>query len=106
MASKTRTQRVRLSAAFGLLALTAVAALFLATALTASGSHPGKIARASGGAFSNRAAKAVQFPIYFEKNQGQVNRQARFLARTGGNSLFLTDNAAVFTLIGGGPAPH
>jgi len=42
-----------------------------------------------------------RMPIYFEKNQGQVNSSVRYLARSGRYSMFLTDDAAVFSLIGG-----
>src|SRR5260370_42253959 len=48
-------------------------------------------------------------PLYFEVNQGQVDPSVRYLARSGRYSLFLTDDAAVFSLIGGeihkGPLP-
>jgi Abnormal spindle-like microcephaly-assoc'd, ASPM-SPD-2-Hydin/Beta-propeller repeat len=40
-------------------------------------------------------------PLYFEVNQGQVDPSVRYLARSGRYSLFLTDDAAVFSLIGG-----
>src|ERR1700688_1725444 len=39
-------------------------------------------------------------PLYFEVNQGQVDPSVRYLARSGRSSLFLTDDAAVFSLIG------
>jgi len=42
-----------------------------------------------------------RMPIYFEKNQGQVNSGVRYLARSGRYSMFLTEDAAVFSLIGG-----
>ena len=45
--------------------------------------------------------KISGLPLYFEKNQGQVNSSVRYLARSGRYSLFLTDDAAVFSLIGG-----
>jgi len=48
-----------------------------------------------------RAALAQSMPLYFEKNQGQVNSGVRYLARGGHYSMFLTDDAAVFSLIGG-----
>ena len=48
-------------------------------------------------------------PLYFEANRGQVDPTVRYLARSGRYSLFLTDDAAVFSLIGGefhkGPMP-
>jgi len=47
------------------------------------------------------ANKIAGLPLYFEKNQGQVNPSVRYLSRNGRYSLFLTDDAAVFSLIGG-----
>jgi hypothetical protein len=53
--------------------------------------------------------KITGLPLYFEANRGQVDGSVRYLARSGRYSLFLTDDAAVFSLIGGefskGPAP-
>ena len=53
--------------------------------------------------------KVSGLPLYFEANRGQVDPSVRYLARSGRYSLFLTDNAAVFSLIGGefhkGPMP-
>jgi hypothetical protein len=53
--------------------------------------------------------KIASLPLYFEKNQGQVDPSVRYLARSGRYSLFLTDDAAEFSLIGGdmhkGPLP-
>lgn len=40
-------------------------------------------------------------PLYFEANEGQVDSSVRYLARRGRYSLFLTDDAAVFSIIGG-----
>ncbi len=45
--------------------------------------------------------KIAGLPLYFEANHGQVDRSVRYLARSGRYSLFLTDDAAVFSLIGG-----
>jgi hypothetical protein len=53
--------------------------------------------------------KVAGLPLYFEANRGQVDPSVRYLARSGRYSLFLTDDAAVFSLIGGefhkGPMP-
>src|SRR6266851_2755245 len=53
--------------------------------------------------------KISGLPLYFESNRGQVDPSVRYLARSGRYSLFLTDDAAVFSLIGGefnkGPLP-
>jgi hypothetical protein len=40
-------------------------------------------------------------PLYFEANRGQVDPSVRYLARSGSYSLFLTNDAAVFSLISG-----
>jgi hypothetical protein len=45
--------------------------------------------------------KISGLPLYFEVNRGQVNSSVRYLSRTGRYTLFLTDDAAVFSLIGG-----
>jgi hypothetical protein len=44
------------------------------------------------------AANYGKLPLSFEKNQGQVDSQVRFLSRGNGYSLFLTDSAAVLSL--------
>src|SRR5580692_7948318 len=53
--------------------------------------------------------KISGLPLYFEANRGQVDPSVRYVSRTGRYSLFLTDDAAVFSLIGGefhkGPLP-
>jgi hypothetical protein len=53
--------------------------------------------------------KVAGLPLYFELNRGQVDPSVRYLARSGRYSLFLTDDAATFSLIGGefhkGPMP-
>ena len=40
--------------------------------------------------------KIRALPLYFEANEGQVDRSVRYLSRSGRCSLFLTDDAAVF----------
>jgi hypothetical protein len=45
--------------------------------------------------------KIAGLPLYFEANRGQVDSSVRYLSRNGRYSLFLTDDAAVFSLIGG-----
>src|ERR1700734_2826234 len=45
--------------------------------------------------------KIAGLPLYFEANRGQVDPSVRYLSRSGRYSLFLTDDAAVFSLIGG-----
>jgi len=50
---------------------------------------------------SPASALKETIPIYFEQNQGQANASVRYLSRSGRTSMFLTDDAAVFSLIGG-----
>ncbi len=40
-------------------------------------------------------------PLYFEKNLGQSDPSVRFLSHSSRSSLFLTDDAAVITMVGG-----
>src|SRR5208282_2886376 len=58
---------------------------------------------------SGTTALKPRIPVYFEKNQGQVDASVRYLSRAGRTSLFLTDDAAIFQLVGGkvrnGPVP-
>ncbi len=42
-----------------------------------------------------------QLPLRFERNEGQTDERARFIARGLGYTLFLTDDEAVFALAGG-----
>lgn len=75
----------------------------------------GRIIPASAGAQSaedrrkDAMGKIAGIPLYFEANRGQVDPSVRYLARSGRYSLFLTDDAAVFSMIGGefhkGPMP-
>jgi hypothetical protein len=41
-----------------------------------------------------------KLPLSFEANQGQTDARVKFLSRSSGYSLFLTDGEAVFTLRG------
>jgi hypothetical protein len=47
-----------------------------------------------------------KLPLSFEANHGQAHARVKFLSRTGGYSLFLTGDEAVFTLIGGKATTH
>src|SRR5713101_6966875 len=44
---------------------------------------------------------AGSMPRYFELNQGQASKSVQYLSRGDHDSLFLTNDAAVFSLIGG-----
>jgi hypothetical protein len=65
------------------------------------------LAQRTGGAAADKAGPAVSapavqsygnLPLSFEANQGQTDRQVRFLSRGSGYSLFLTGNEAVLSL--------
>lgn len=47
------------------------------------------------------AAKIAGMPLYFEQNDGQSDARVKYLAHTGDYTLFLTNDAAVFSIIGG-----
>jgi hypothetical protein len=47
-----------------------------------------------------------KLPLIFEANHGQTNARVRFLSRTGGYSLFLTGDEAVFALNGKKASPN
>src|SRR5271163_244875 len=113
------SSRVTLRARLTVAAVSVGAVAMVAVVVMLFGSRIGGVITAdsatSGGAISASAGqqnpeelrkealnKIKGLPLYFEKNQGQVNSSVRYLARSGRYSLFLTDNAAVFSLIGGG----
>ena len=60
------------------------------------------------------AGKFAALPLYFELNQGQSDPQVHYLSRQGNYSVYLTDDAAVFSIVGGqhahpllpGTSPH
>ena len=45
--------------------------------------------------------KFTAMPLYFERNLGQSDRSVRYLSHMSRSSLFLTDDAAVITMVGG-----
>jgi hypothetical protein len=53
-----------------------------------------------------RDSDPVRIPLTFETNQGQAAPEVRFLARSGGRTVFLTDDAVVLTSHTGGIARH
>ena len=66
----------------------------------ASASEP--ISAASRAELRQKAMKLNgSMPRYFEVNQGQADHSVRYLSRGDHDSLFLTNDAAVFSLIGG-----
>src|SRR5271170_7154515 len=110
--------RVSLRARLTVAALSIGAVAVVALVVTSSGSQLSKgitVNSPSGGAPIVASAgnqnpeeirkealdKIAGLPLYFEKNQGQVDPSVRYVARSGRSSLFLTDDSAVFALIGG-----
>src|SRR5579872_3543236 len=85
----------------GATAILAMAALAIGLSPLASGRNwrPGENGSRSPAAARIAADSALKrgMPIYFEKNQGQVNSSVRYLARSGRYSMFLTNDAAVFS---------
>jgi hypothetical protein len=47
-------------------------------------------------------SRTTSIPFYFERNDGQSDSSVRFLSHRERSSLFLTDDAAVISLVGGG----
>ncbi|HUO03647.1 MAG TPA: SBBP repeat-containing protein [Candidatus Binataceae bacterium] len=75
-------------------------ALIAATSYADSSHAPGSVQSANPGA-ANKARIANLYgkiPLSFERNDGQTDRQVKFLSRGNGYTLFLTANEAVLTL--------
>jgi hypothetical protein len=49
---------------------------------------------------ADAAHKLSALPLYFERNQGQSDPRVRYLSRRGDYTIFLTDDAAVFSMVG------
>src|SRR5438045_3089079 len=64
--------------------------------LPASGPRPGNAV--SPAARQHLVSSYGKLPLSFEANQGQTDRQVRFLSRGNGYSLFLTGTEAVLSL--------
>jgi hypothetical protein len=102
--------RARFTMAAASLGAVAIAALVVMT----SGSRLGRVAPAASepnpAQLRQEALNKISaLPLYFEANEGQVDSSVPYLSRSGRYSLFLTDDAAVFSLVGGelhkGPLP-
>jgi len=50
---------------------------------------------------SDAATRRASLPLYFEPNVGQSDPHVRFLSQSSRYSLFLTDEGAMFSLVGG-----
>ncbi|MGD0117623.1 MAG: hypothetical protein ABSD30_06140 [Candidatus Binatus sp.] len=84
----------------GAIASAAVLVLMLGARLSGRALAP-NAAQIDARARSDAMARIAALPLYFEKNLGQVDSRVRYLSRSGRYSLFLTDDAAVFSLVGG-----
>lgn len=73
--------------------VTAVVCSLAATAALASGAGSGRELLPSGGVHLYSG-----LPLHFEANQGQVDREVRFLARGAGYTLYFTPAEAVFVV--------
>ncbi|MGH7779748.1 MAG: SBBP repeat-containing protein [Candidatus Binataceae bacterium] len=84
------------------IAIVAVALMVGAAAIVGTYSVPNRqtaIARHLSKA--DAAAKIEGMPLYFETNQGQTDASVQYLAHAGDYTLFLTRDAAIFSIIGG-----
>ena len=105
MAFRARARRTVAAVSIGAVAILAFVVLWFGSRIgpsTATGSNPEQ-------ARKDAIDKIAGLPLYFEVNRGQVDPSVRYLSRSGRYSLFLTDDAAVFSMIGGefhkGPMP-
>jgi hypothetical protein len=82
------------------LAPAAVLALIVSLLLPRFGSVGGYSAGGAGSALAARPAlhPLGMVPVSFEPNRGQFDRRVRFVARMGGETIFLTTHGAVFSL--------
>src|SRR5271170_6263445 len=85
----------------GVLSLGVFAAFLLAAGVPAAPAHPAASAAAPTAVRSDAAARRASLPLYFEPNVGQSDPHVRFLSQSSRYSLFLTDEGAVFSLVGG-----
>jgi hypothetical protein len=94
---------VSLRARLGFVAASIGALVIVAFAVMTFGSRPARIqAKQDSEALRQEALNKISgLPLYFEANEGQVDSSVRYLARKGRYSLFLTDDAAVFSIVGG-----
>lgn len=71
------------------------------------GAEPAEVVRPAGLPTAGRVKTATSFgslPVSFEKNAGQTDPQARFLARSGSGTVFITPTGAAFALAAAHPA--
>ena len=86
----------------GVLALGVFAAIVLAAGVNPAPTRPSASAATHPAISKNdAAARRASLPLYFEPNVGQSDPHVRFLSQSSRYSLFLTDDGAVFSLVGG-----
>ena len=92
---------------FSTVSITVIAAALMigAAAIVSTNSLPATQSAQSVRTVQTSKADAVKkiagMPLYFEQNQGQSDAQVKYLAHAGDYTLFLTNDAAVFSIIGG-----
>lgn len=83
-------------------AIIAAALMIGAAAIVSTTSIPAtRSARTSHPSIADATGKIAGMPLYFERNQGQSDARVKYLAHAGDYTLFLTNDAAVFSIIGG-----
>ncbi len=99
-ALRSRTHALAIT---GVLALGVFAAIVLAAGVNPAPTRPSASAAALPAVSKNdtAAARRASLPLYFEPNVGQSDPHVRFLSQSSRYSLFLTDDGAVFSLVGG-----
>src|SRR5580700_6392096 len=97
----TGVRSIVIVGAISMIAMVASAIGFSPSSSNKKSQSLAKAYRAASAELAAKNALTRPMPIYFEKNQGQVNSSVRYLARSARYSMFLTDDAAVFSLIGG-----
>jgi hypothetical protein len=87
------------------IAVIAAALMIGAATIVSTNSLPATQSAQSARTVQTSKADAVKkiagMPLYFEQNQGQSDAQVKYLAHAGDYTLFLTNDAAVFSIIGG-----
>src|SRR5579871_6929290 len=86
------------SSSRGLLIVTAFLALLIRHAVAQEPPMPAHQPAPAAAAHARIAHAYAQLPLAFEPNLGQTDRRVKFLARTAGGTLFLTNTEAVLAL--------
>src|SRR5579871_172501 len=94
------------SSSRGLLIVTAFLALLIRHAVAQEPPMPAHQPAPAAAAHARIAHAYAQLPLAFEPNLGQTDRRVKFLARTAGGTLFLTNTEAVLSLPLRTPGPR